>query len=368
MPRIVVIILLLALSQPALAQSLVGNWVGYLTVHTNLGEKTYPYEINIIEVNNQQVIAKTVTTFPNQNIAIAAAKGNYSTKNKLLNIIETKFDQIKIEPGVQTCLMNNLLRYEQLNGQEILQGTYLAKNSIGGNSCGTGSIYLTKDQLFVKIKSPNKTTKQKNQTSNNSLSKIQFKTKDSAISNIEILSAASNSMASNNELKNALNTQTTEPNKPQIISIVNTNSNNQETGKTIVSKQVSPNHEHIIVPWVLMSRENYLVKKIITNSKTISFDVFDNGTIDNDTITIYNNKKLMVDMSRLSYKAVHFDLTFTEDRKFHEIIVVANNLGTVPPNTALIKYKDAKLDEEVFINTDFTKNAKIIIEYRPDGN
>ena len=73
-------------------------------------------------------------------------------------------------------------------------------------------------------------------------------------------------------------------------------------------------------------------------------------------------------MSRLSYKAVHFDLTFTEDQKFHEIIVVANNLGTVPPNTALMKYKDAKLDEEVFINTDFTKNAKIIIEYRPDGN
>ena len=364
MPRIVVIILLLAFSQPARAQSLVGNWVGYLTVHTNLGEKTYPYEINIIEVNNQQVIAKTVTTFPNQNIAIATAKGNYSTKNKLLNIVETKFDQIKIEPGVQTCLMNNLLRYEQLNGQEVLQGTYLAKNSIGGNSCGTGSIYLTRDQLFVKIKSPNKTTKQKNQTPNNSLSKIQFKSKDSAISNIETLSAASNSMLTNN----ALNTQTTEPNKPQNISIVNANSNNQETGKSIVSKQDSPNHEHIIVPWVLMSRENYLVKKIITNSKTISFDVFDNGTIDNDTITIYNNKKLMVDMSRLSYKAVHFDLTFTEDRKFHEIIVVANNLGTVPPNTALIKYTDAKLDEEVFINTDFTKNAKIIIEYRPDGN
>lgn len=73
-------------------------------------------------------------------------------------------------------------------------------------------------------------------------------------------------------------------------------------------------------------------------------------------------------MNRLSYKAVHFDLTFSENIKYHEIIVVANNLGTVPPNTALIKYKDSKLNEELFINTDFTRNAKIIIEYSPAKN
>jgi len=364
MPRIVVIILLLALNLPTKAQSLVGNWVGYLTVHSNLGEKTYPYEINIIEVNNQQIIAKTVTIFPNQNAVIASAKGSFSVKNKLLNIEETRFEQIKIEPGVQTCLMNNLLSYQNINGQEVLQGTYLAKNSIGGNNCGTGSIYLTKDQLFVKIKPQNKNTKQKNQTPDKALSKIQLKTKDSAISNIAYVSPISNSTPSNA----VSSPQIIENNKPQNNNIINSPTNNQAPAKPIIAKQVSLNHEHILIPWVLMSRENYLVKKIITNSKTISFDVFDNGTIDNDTITIYNNKKLMIDMNRLSYKAVHFDLTFSENIKSHEIIVVANNLGTVPPNTALIKYKDSKLNEELFINTDFTRNAKIIIEYRPAKN
>lgn len=348
MPRIVVIILLFAFSLPAKAQSLVGNWVGYLTVHTNLGEKTYPYEINIIEVNNQQIIAKTITTFPNQNTVIASAKGNFSAKNQLLNIEELKFDQIKIEPGVQTCLMNNLLSYQKINGQEVLQGTYLAKNSIGGNDCGTGSIYLRKEQIFAKIKPPKKIVKQKNPATEKSNVKLKDKLTDSAKSNN--INAAISANASSTPLLN----QNTE--------------NKQVAPLPIVDKQVTPNHEHILIPWVLMSRENYLVKKIITHSKTISFDVFDNGTIDNDTITIYDNKKMMIDMNRISYKAVHFDLTFNENMKFHEIIVVANNLGSVPPNTALIKYKDAKLDEEVFINTDFTKNAKIIIEYRPDSN
>ena len=365
MPRIVVIILLLAFSLPTKAQTLVGNWVGYLTVHTNLGEKTYPYEINIIELNNQQVIAKTVTTFPNQNVVIASAKGNFSVKNKLLNIEETKFDQIKIEPGIQTCLMNNLLSYQKLNGQEVLQGTYLAKNSIGGNNCGTGSIYLTKDQLFVMAKPQKKIIKQKNTVATNSLTKLTPKINDTSKSINTSVSGSTNSTPSNISLATSL---PNDNNKPQINSVLVSLENNQETAKLILAKQINPNHEHILIPWVLMSRENYLVKKIITNSKTISFDVLDNGAIDNDTITIYDNKKLMIDMNRLSYKAVHFDLTFNEDIKFHEIIVVANNLGNVPPNTALIKYKDSKLEEEVFINTDFSKNARIIIEYRPGSN
>lgn len=350
MPRIVVFILLFAFNLPAKAQSLVGNWVGYLTVHTNLGEKTYPYEINIIEVNNQQIIAKTVTTFQNQNTVIASAKGSFSAKNMLLNIEETKFDQIKIEPGVQSCLMNNLLSYQKINGQEVLQGTYLAKNSIGGNDCGTGSIYLRKDEIFAKIKPPKKIIKQKNPTTEKSTVKLKDKLIDSLQNNNSNINATISSNVSNTPLLN----QNTD--------------NKQVAPLPIIEKKVTLNHEHILVPWVLMSRENYLVKKIITHSKTISFDVFDNGTIDNDTITIYDNKKMMIDMNRISYKAVHFDLTFNENLKFHEIIVVANNLGSVPPNTALIKYKDAKLDEEVFINTDFSKNAKIIIEYRPDSN
>jgi len=350
MPRIVVLILLLAFNLPTKAQSLVGNWVGYLTVHTNLGEKTYPYEINIIEVNNQQIIAKTVTTFQNQNTVIASAKGNFSAKNQLLNIEEIKFDQIKIEPGVQTCLMNNLLSYQKISGQEVLQGTYLAKNSFSGNDCGTGSIYLRKDQIFSKIKPPKKIVKQKNITTLNSTAKLQVSTNDSARTITTITSAAHISTTSNTPL------------------IIKTAETIQTSTLPPSVKQVMPKHEHILMPWVLMSRENYLVKKIITNSKTISFDVLDNGAIDNDTITIYDNKKLMIDMNRLSYNAIHFDLTFNDSLKTHEIIVVANNLGSVPPNTALIKYKDAKFSDEVFINTDFSRNAKIIIEYRPDSN
>lgn len=366
MPRIIVLILLLAINYPIKAQSLIGNWVGYFSVSSNLGEKTYPYEINIVEVNNQQIVAKTITTFPNQNIVIASAKGNFSTKNQLLNIEETKFDQLRIELGVQTCLMNNLLIYQKNNGRETLEGTFMSKNSIGGNDCGTGKIYLTKDLTFVKNKLP--LNKIKSPVKEIKVTKVILKSKDS-VHNINIVQSISNTkIASSTEAtsNSSLLIFPSESNKFQNNSIVAIPVKKQEDATPIITKQIKSNHEHMIVPWVLISRENFFVKKITTNSKTISFDVFDNGTIDNDTVSIYDNKKLLVDMNKLSYNPIHFDLIFSDNIKSHEIIVVANNLGTVPPNTALIKYKDAKFNEEVFINTDFSKNAKIIIEYKGD--
>ena len=360
MPRIIVLILLFTINNPIKAQTIIGNWVGYFSVNSNSGEKTYPYEINIIEANNHQIVAKTISTFPNQNIVIASAKGNFSTKNQLLNIEETKFDQLRIELGVQTCLMNNLLFYQKINGKEILQGTYLAKNSIGGNDCGTGKIYLTKELTFVKNKLP--VYKQQIPVKDVKAAKVILKLKDSAQSISNSISSSIKEPTSNAPLF----LLPSESIKPHDNSIETSSVKKQEFATPVISKQIKSMHEHIIVPWVLISRENFLVKKIVTNSKIISFDVFDNGTIDNDTVTVYDNKKQLIDKQKLSYNPIHFDLTFDDTIKTHEIIVVANNLGTVPPNTALIKYKDAKLNEEVFINTDFSKNAKLIIEYKGD--
>lgn len=362
MPRIILLLLSTLLLGPIYAQKLTGSWVGYFTLSSSNGGKTYPYEIYITETNNQQIIAKTITTFPNQTTVIASAKGTYSIKTGLLNITETKFDQIKIDPSVQSCLMNNFLSYQKMNGQEILQGTYMAKNTIGGNDCGTGSVYLTKDQVFV---TENKKKISKQSIASNAKKSVDIKSlqKDNALKqnkNDKALASNTNSSTNVNSAKDSILVE--RKNSDNSLSSIQTKPN--EVAKPPMVKAVST-MEHQFIPWVLISRENYLVKKIITHSKTISFDVFDNGTIDNDTISIYNNKKLLIDVSRLSYKPVHFEITFDDTVRSHEIIVVANNLGSVPPNTASIIYKDGKLNEEVIINTDFFKNAKLIVEYQP---
>ena len=108
-----------------------------------------------------------------------------------------------------------------------------------------------------------------------------------------------------------------------------------------------------------------MVKKIITNSKKISIDLFDNGTIDNDTVIVYDNKQLLVNKQRLSYKSIHLEFNFTENLREHEVIIVAHNMGTVPPNTALLLLKDGKNRQEYFITSTNKINAKILIVYEP---
>jgi hypothetical protein len=370
---------LLGLGNSLFAQNLSGKWVGYFTIKSGNEEKTYPYEITIAKGNNQIINAVTITRFSNQFTATATARGVFTPNANLLSLQETKFEQLRLDANLQGCLMNNYLTYQKNKSNETLSGTYMATNALNGSDCGMGSVYLARDVMSLKIKSIPDNEKAIGTTKSLKAPKIDVKiannttqlviTKDSnrvsttldktvtAVDNNEIKGAISNVTPNNNNNDNNNN------NKSTLLGRLNSsNSDENKQRKTSLNIQ---NQAHIFIPWVLISRENLLVKKIVTHSKNFSFDLFDNGTIDNDTITIYDNKLLMLDKNRLSYNAIHFDINFSDSVQEHEIILVANNLGLVPPNTALLKYKDAKQNEELFINTNFTQNAKLIIQYQP---
>lgn len=123
------------------------------------------------------------------------------------------------------------------------------------------------------------------------------------------------------------------------------------------------NNNDEALPWVLLGRENKLIKRLTTSSKKISLDLYDNGTIDNDTIIIYDNNKVIANLKRLSYKAIHVDLEFTIAQ--HDIIIVAHNMGSIPPNTALVVLNDGNNRQEFFITTTNKVNAKFEFVYKP---
>jgi hypothetical protein len=365
MSRFLFLFIIIGFCTPLFAQNLSGKWVGFFRNSNGIEEKIYPYEINISNGGGQQVNAITLTRFSNQSTATAIARGNYASNVHLLSLQETKFEQIHLDANLQGCLMNNYLTYKKEHNIETLQGTYTTKNVNNGTDCGMGTVYLERDLIdAMAMAKPNKKNDQAIINNKLILNKLVAKKKDSIK-----LSKSIQQTVANTFLNASININT-----PSITPSSSINYNKQFSTATIQNKDSSnivsmvnstPKHEHLIIPWVLISRENVFVKKIVTHSKSISFDLFDNGSIDNDTITIYDNKRLMLDQNRLSYKAIHFDIKLDEIQNTHEIIVVANNLGSAPPNTALLIYKDAKQSEEISINTNFTQNAKLIIEYQP---
>ncbi len=101
------------------------------------------------------------------------------------------------------------------------------------------------------------------------------------------------------------------------------------------------------------------------NAENILISVYDNGTIDNDSVTIFYNGKILYDSYRLSENALQFSLHFDEQNAMNELLVVANNLGSIPPNTALLIIQVNNKRYEVFPKTDFETNSLLKIEYSP---
>jgi hypothetical protein len=85
----------------------------------------------------------------------------------------------------------------------------------------------------------------------------------------------------------------------------------------------------------LQPRSKELVKTIIVPSGEIKLDFYDNAEIDNDTITVLLNGKLLLYRQMLKATPLTITLNAFPDTDY-ELVMYADNLGTIPPNTALL--------------------------------
>jgi hypothetical protein len=131
----------------------------------------------------------------------------------------------------------------------------------------------------------------------------------------------------------------------------------------ITAKQVTKAKQaDIPIPNVLRTRENLLIKAIKTGDAELLIELYDNGIIDGDTVSIYHNNELIISRAGLSAKPISFRVKVNPLNPHHELIMVAENLGSIPPNTSLmvVTVKDKRY--EIFISSSEQKNAKILIE------
>jgi hypothetical protein len=117
-------------------------------------------------------------------------------------------------------------------------------------------------------------------------------------------------------------------------------------------------------PSVLKTRENALARRIETEAGEIKIDLYDNGEIDGDSVTIYHNNALVKSHMRLSDKPISFNITVNLSQPHHEIIMVADNLGLIPPNTSVMIVTTPSSRYQVFISSDEQKNAKVVFDLK----
>jgi len=397
--RVVILCLIYCLGANSLfAQQLEGKWKGYFSPNNSPFGKIYNYEMDITQGPQDQLTVSTYTKLSSDFSAFAYAAGNLDKTTQLVHIEEQGFLDLSIQENYTPCLMNNFLIYKNIRGHEIIEGTYTSYNKKTGKDCGGGKIYLEKELPIQKLIASEKAATQKIVTERSAQkSKVTISNKivESKTNNTALAPSKLNNQKPNNTANSTIaNSTKYGNNKPAITknnTVSNTKTNSENINTAIQNAQINSVKDEPVmeesflnepedieteirikqgngfqtVPWALVARENKLAKKITTSSKQFSIDLYDNGTIDNDTIIIYDNKKLLVSKKRLSYKAIHLEFNLSEVMNEHEIIIVAHNMGTVPPNTALLVLKDGDRRQELFITSTNKMNAKIIVSYTP---
>jgi N-acetylmuramoyl-L-alanine amidase len=105
------------------------------------------------------------------------------------------------------------------------------------------------------------------------------------------------------------------------------------------------------------------VKTINVKNKKITVDLYDDGDIDNDIVSVYFNGVAVVSKKSLSTNPLSVTLNI-EPGKSNELILFAENLGNIPPNTALMIINDGASRHEVRLSSDLKNNAEVKFELK----
>ncbi|MBS1741537.1 MAG: hypothetical protein JST81_00765 [Bacteroidetes bacterium] len=102
-----------------------------------------------------------------------------------------------------------------------------------------------------------------------------------------------------------------------------------------------------------------LIEYKLQEKDSIRIDVYDNGQIDNDIVSIYFNDSILVGNLRITDKAATFYISLRSDIKFNKIYMVSESMGEIPPCTALLVITTNKKRYEVNLSGNMSKNAAV---------
>jgi hypothetical protein len=92
-----------------------------------------------------------------------------------------------------------------------------------------------------------------------------------------------------------------------------------------------------------LTRKKIFATEIPVSGDSVELRFYDNAQIDGDSISLFLNDKLIFEHIRLTEKAYTIKLAVSELNPTNELIMVAENLGSIPPNTS---YMVAVLEEK----------------------
>lgn len=361
------------------SQDLTGIWRGYFISDNN---EQYRYEIQMEQSKNNALSGVTYSYREKSFYGKTSMTGNFTLTSGNALIQELKTLEVRMKLGSVACIQKCLLTYTKSGREEFLEGTFTsvfektdsASGYIKGANCGGGRMYLRKVitsdfyiEPFLRNKSLAKTDVPpavkaeipKSPDNKTSVSKSPPNQKTSANVTAKNNSTAANKTGSSINKNNLPSNKNIVITKPKTDSVERTEIPDVKN-ENIKSIKVKP---AINIPAILKQRENDLLQTIIINSEDVTVKLYDNGEIDDDTISVYLDNQLVLSKKRLTASALTINLKMDESNPEHELVMVADNLGRIPPNTSLMVVNAGDKRFEVRITSTEQKNAVVRFKY-----
>lgn len=113
---------------------------------------------------------------------------------------------------------------------------------------------------------------------------------------------------------------------------------------------------------ILQGRQSIVAANIpipLTGTDTAKIELYDNGEIDGDSVSLFLNNQLLVQHVRLDVQPKVLLVPIDKSRTNNTLLLVAENLGRLPPNTALMVVTIHGKTYNLFLSTDYKTNEAI---------
>jgi hypothetical protein len=113
----------------------------------------------------------------------------------------------------------------------------------------------------------------------------------------------------------------------------------------------------------LAARKTEIIRSVPFSSDSLVLSLYDNGTIDGDTVSVVLNGKVILAKKGLTANVIRTTIPITPEMGDSlQLIMYAENLGSIPPNTGLLIIQDGEVKNEIRFAGDMQKSSAIILK------
>ncbi len=339
----------------AFTQNFTGQWKGEFVDNSSIvswGSNRCDYVIDL-DVKGTEVTGYSYTYFTDNGkkyYTICRLEGTADKKRKFIEVTETARTKTNVPVDVTNSFQIHKLYWRTEGNNEILEGKWVPAPGQGSKGTGFGTTLLSKRQLSEISPLAKKLNSKKDPNNSPEKSLLGMNNTKPSYKNPAKITAPIAKITPKNTEKLIIKT----PAKPIVKTPVVVTKKDTAIKPIIAAKPITPKP----LPAGFEKRSNNILQTVNVENASVKIELYDNGDIDGDSVSLFYNGKVLLTHKKLTTQPITLDLPVNND-DVNELVMYADNLGTIPPNTALMIVTDGNKRYEVRVTSDLKKSGTI---------